>query len=153
MSEGAFTLDYESLKAFCDRQGLAYFTNDALDQIAIPRPDRRGWALRLVPRPEKGMLTIAYPLPGHIPQERMAALAASANLMNARTFMGAWVVNWETSEMYFRETVPTQGVEYTDDSVRELLQIVIGTVELMVPRLDAVLKGAEPEAVLEESNA
>ena len=97
------------------------------------------------------MLTVAFPLPGKIPAERMTALGAAANLMNSRTFLGSWVMNHESQEMYFRQTVLTEGVLYTDASVKELLQVVIGTVEIMVSRLDRVLKGAEPEAVLEET--
>ncbi len=152
MSE-SHTLDYESLKEFCERQGLAYFTNDELQHIASPNPDRKGWALRLVPRPERGMLTFAFPLPGELPDDRIEALSLAANLLNARTFLGAWVVNREMAEMYFRQSVPTTGVLYTDDAVRELMQIVIGTVEMMLPRLDRVLRGEEADVVLEEPDA
>lgn len=63
-----YALDLAAVRAFCDRNGVPYVTNDELGQIAIPRPDRPAWAVRIVPRPERGMLTVAYPLPGRIPR-------------------------------------------------------------------------------------
>ncbi|MEZ4315933.1 MAG: YbjN domain-containing protein [Myxococcota bacterium] len=153
MSDAPYTLDYDTLCGFCERQGLTFFTNEELQQLAIPSPERPGWAVRIVPRPDRGMVTLAYPLPGRIPGDRLDDLVVAANLLNARTFLGAWVVNHEAAEMYFRQTVLTQGVAYTDASVRELVQLVVGTAEMMIERLDAVLKGEAPEVVLEEPNA
>ncbi len=151
MDPTPYALDYDSVMEFCTRQGLTFLKNDELKQLAIPRQDRQGWAIRVVPRPERGMLTVAYPLPGKIPDERLAELQKAANLLNSRTFLGAWVLNPDTKEMYFRQTVITDNVTYTDASVKELMQIVIGTTEMMVPRLQAVLQGAPAEKVVEES--
>ena len=149
MDANRYPLDYDALKDFCERQGLAIFVNEELKQLAIPLPDRDGFALRLVPRTDRGMLTVAFPLPGTIPEDRLEELARAANLLNSRTFLGAWVVNAESQEMYFRQTVHTEGVLYTDHAVRELLQTVIGTADGLVGRLDLVLKGAPAEALFE----
>lgn len=148
-----YALDLASVRAFLDRSQITYLVNDELKQLAIPRPDRQGWAVRVVARDERGMLTVAYPLPGAIPSDRIEALTLAANLLNARTFMGAWVLNRDTAELYFRQTVPTDHVLYDDTSVRQVLQIVIGTVERVLPRLDRVLKGEDPSVVIEPDGA
>lgn len=146
----AYPLDLAAVRGFCERNGVPYVVNDELGQLAIPRPDRPQWAVRVVPRPERGMLTVAYPLPGRIPEERIPALQAAAGLLNARTYMGAWVLNTDTGELYFRVTTLTDHVLYDDESLKQLLQVVIGTVERMVPKLDRVLKGADAASVLQD---
>ena len=85
-----------------------------------------------------------------VPPARRAELARACNLLNARTFLGAWVLNMEAGELYFRHTVLTAGVLFEDAGVRALLQVVVGTVELHVDRLQAVLDGAPAESVLVE---
>ena len=141
-------LDYDGIQAFCERNGLPYLKNPDLKQVAIPRPMREGFAVRVVPRPERGMCTFAYPLPTQLPLGRLDALEAAANRMNGRTFLGAWVVNRDTREIYFRQTVFSKGAAHTDASVLEILKLVIGTVEIMLPRLTEVLEGKDPDVVL-----
>lgn len=150
MDPARFTLDLAAIKAFCDRAKIPYLANDVLGQLAIPRPDHKGWAVRIHPMPERGMLTIAYPLPGRIPDDRLDDLQLAAGLLNSRTFMGAWVLNVGEGELYFRVTVLADGVTYDDAALRRLLQIVIGTVERLIPRLHRVLTGSPAATVLEE---
>ncbi len=140
-------LDYEGVQAFCERNGLPFLKNAELQQIAIPRPMREGFAVRVVPRPERGMCTFAYPLPTQLPVERLDAFEAAANRMNARTFLGSWVVNRDTREIYFRQTVLLKGASHTDETVRQILKLVVGTVEIMLPKLTEVLQGKGPDVV------
>lgn len=140
-----YLLDIESLLEFFERQGLACLVNDDRTEIAIPNPDREGWSLRVVPRHNKGMITFVYPLPGAIPEERVPALVTAANQLNARTLIGAWVLNTTARELVFRLTVRTEGVQYTDAAVLSLLQLVVGAVNDRVGYLDSVLKGGSPE--------
>ncbi|MCB9670836.1 MAG: YbjN domain-containing protein [Alphaproteobacteria bacterium] len=146
----SFPLDLDGFKTFLERAGIEHVHNEKLGQIGVPRPGSEGWAVRFVPWPERGMATVAYPLPGVVPPARRAELARACNLLNARTFLGAWVLNMEAGELYFRHTVLTAGVLFEDAGVRALLQVVVGTVELHVDRLQAVLDGAPAESVLVE---
>jgi hypothetical protein len=141
-------LDYDGIQAFCERTGLAHLKNPELQQVAIPRPMREGFAVRVVPRPERNMCTFAYPLPIQLPLDRLDAFEAAANRMNGRTFLGAWVVNRDTREIYFRQTVFLKGATHTDESVEEILKLVVGTVEIMLPKLNEVLHGKGPDVVL-----
>ena len=98
----AYLLDIESLLAFFERQGLACLVNADRTEIAVPNPDREGWALRILPRDGRGLITFAYPLPGAIPEDRVTALVSAANQLNARTLIGAWVLNTSARELIFR---------------------------------------------------
>ena len=140
----AYLLDIESLLAFFERQGLACLVNADRTEIAVPNPDREGWALRILPRDGRGLITFAYPLPGAIPEDRVTALVSAANQLNARTLIGAWVLNTSARELIFRLTVQTDGVLYTDPAVLALLQMVVGAVDDRVRYLDGVLKGGSP---------
>jgi hypothetical protein len=144
-----FTLDLDSFVDYCERNAIGYVVNEALGQVALPRPDAEGWALRFVPRPERGLATVAFPFPGRIPRERVAEMARGANLLNARTYLGAWVVNLEARELYFRQSVGTVGVQFDDRGLRELLQVVVGSVDVSIERWDRVLQGEPAEVLLE----
>ena len=144
-----FALTLDGVKSWCERKKLRYMTNEPLGQIAIPRPVDPPQSIRVIPRPERGMLTFAVALPFAIPKDRHLAVDQALSLANSATFMGAWVLNHQRNEAYFRITVPTRGVAYDDAAVEYLLQIVIATVDRVTPGLRAVaLEGAPPERVL-----
>lgn len=144
-----YALDLEAVRSFCDRSGIAHHVDESLGQIAIPRASDPAWALRIVPRPERGMLTVAYPLPGRMPPERLPAIVEAVGLLNSRTFMGAWVLNGDSGELYFRQTVLTEGAWFDDRALGQLLRLVALTVEQAVGRLDRVAQGERASIVLE----
>lgn len=143
-----FPLDLDTLMAFCERHAIEALRDDEHHQVVIPRPGAEGWALRAVFRPERSMATFALPLPGTIPEDRRTELARAANLLNSRTFMGAWVLNPTAGELYFRQTVGTQGVLFDDEGLKRMMQTVLGTVEVTIERLNRVLQGEPAEVVL-----
>ena len=145
-----YTLDRAGFKGFCERMSLTFVELEDPPMVVVPRPESEGWAVRFVERRERGMATVAYPLPGTVPPERRAEMGRACNLLNARTYLGAWVLNEELGELYFRQSVQLDGVTYDDEGVRRLLQLVIGTVEMNVPALDRVLEGAAAEVVVED---
>jgi hypothetical protein len=59
--------------------------------------------------------------------------------------MGAWALNREFGELYFRVTLPVVDIQYTDAGVLYAAQVVLGTSEKAAPALRAIaLDGAEP---------
>lgn len=149
MSSEGFALSLDAVQAWCDRNSITYLKNDRLQQLAIPTPLGREYAVRVIPRPSRGMMTFALGLPLAVPAERAEAVARAVDLANGSSFMGAWVLVQSKGELYFRVTVPTDGVSYEDRAVRFLLQVVIGSVQGLGPRLRAVaLEGAGWETVL-----
>lgn len=144
-----FALTLDGMKAWCERKKLRYMVNEQLGQLAIPRPVDPPQAIRVIPRPERGMMTFAVPLPFAVPKDRHVAMDQALALVNSASYMGAWVLNHQRDEAYFRVTVPTRGVGYEDGAVEYLLQIVIGSVDRITPGLRAVaLEGAPPERIL-----
>lgn len=143
----AYPLDFDSLLSFFERHGLRCLTDEARTELAVPDPKREGWVLRVVPQPERGVVHLVYPLPGAIPEDRVVDLTIAANLLNANTLIGAWVLNPKARELVFKLTVRSQGVLYTDAGLLPLLQLVVGAVEAHVDELDRILKGARPPGV------
>lgn len=145
-----FVLTLDAFRAWCDRNSVQYLYNEKLGQIGIPRPNDPNNLLRVIPRPNRGMLTFAYALPVAVPQEAYDRVRTAAMLSNSATFMGAWVLNHGKGELYFRVSVPVANVAYTDASVRYLLQVVIGTVEATSDKMKAVaLEGADPSILIQ----
>ena len=144
-----FTLDLVAIRDWCDRHKVPYIYNSELNQLALPRQNDRRFAVRVIPRPERKMITLAMPLPLVVPKERFEAAQQAMAIANSATFMGSWVLNHVKGEAYFRVTVPSVDVLYNDDSLRYLLQVVIGTVEAVAEKLRLIVQeGAEPETVL-----
>lgn len=141
---GPYPLDFESILGFFERHGLRCLVNDERTELAVPDPDREGWVLRVIPVPERDVVHLVYPLPGAIPEDRVADLTVAANLLNNKTLIGAWVLNPVARELVFRLTIRTRGVLYTDAGLLPLFQLVVGAVEASLNQLDAVLKGAPP---------
>ena len=149
MSTEGFALSLDALQAWCDRNSITFLKNDRLQQLAIPTPLGREYPVRVIPRPSRGMMSFIMVLPFAVPPDRAEVVSRALALANASSFMGAWVLQGNNNELYFRVTVPVDGVRYDDAAVRLLLQVVIGSVQGLGPRLRAVaLDGAGWETVL-----
>jgi hypothetical protein len=145
-----FTLDFDSLKAWCGRQQYDFRENPELGQLAIlyallgePAP------LLILPQPARGMVMFVMRQPFAVPAERRAALLEAVTLLNSTSFMGAWIVNRQTGELYFRVTVPALDTEYSDEGLVHVARVVVGTSEKAAAGLRAVaLEGAAPETAV-----
>jgi hypothetical protein len=149
-----YLLTLDSLRAWCERGNVRAFVNVELGQLAIPRPEDQNHLLRVIFRPERNMATFALPYRFAVPKDRAAEFDLAVALANSASFMGAYVHNHQLSEAYFRVTVPTGGVGYTDDAITWLLRLVIGSHDALEKPLRAVaLEGAPGTAVLPPGGA
>ena len=145
-----FALGFESLKAWCQRQSYEFRANAELGQLAIAyRILGEDVPLMILPQLARGMVMFAMKLPFKAAVERRAAAAESATLLNASSFMGTWVVNGQTGEIFFRVTVPALDIEYSDAGLLHVARVVVGTTEKAAPGWKAVvLEGAAPETAV-----
>jgi hypothetical protein len=144
-----FALTFEAVRAWCERKNILVRFNEQLQQLAIPRPDDPNHHLRVLFRRERGMVTLAMPFRFPVPEGRAAAVDEALSYLNSASFMGCYAQNHAGKEIYFRVTVPSQGVGYTDASVEWLMRLVIGSHDHAEARLRAVAEaGAEPRSVL-----
>ena len=95
------------------------------------------------------MLTLLLVLSVEAPAERRAELARALGLLNSTSFMGAWVLNSGTGEIYFRITLPTRGARYDDDAIDFLVDVAVGTVDGRSGPIGRVIEGAPAESVLD----
>lgn len=141
-----FQLSFDTLKAWCVRQKYEFSENAQLKQLAIhyqllgqPSP------LLVIPQFERGMLMFVMKQPYAVPADRREAVIKSAAMLNATTFMGAWVVNTETGEVFFRVTVPAMDTQYSDEGLLQVARIAVGTAEKVAPALRKVaLEAGDP---------
>jgi hypothetical protein len=149
-----YLLTLDSLRGWCERGSVRAFVNVELGQLAIPRPEDDKHLLRVIFRPERNMATFALAYRFAVPRERAAEFDLAISLANSASFMGAYVHNHQLSEAYFRVTVPTGGVGYTDETITWLLRLVIGSHDALERQLKAVaLEGAPGTVVLPPGNA
>ena len=143
-----YALNLDSAKAWCERNNIHYLYSEALKQIAIPRGKDQRWMIRIIPRTDRKMCTLVMPIPLEVPKDRYEVVREAITLANSTVFMGAWVLNSSKGELYFRVTVPTEEVLYSDQSMRFLVQVVIGTVERMSEGLRKIVQeGADISAL------
>lgn len=145
-----FVLSYDNLKHWCERQGFPIRENPQMRQLAVSyRILDRDCPLLLIPQDDVHLVTLAMLLPVRVPAERAAAVGEALNLLNHNAYMGAWVLDPERGEIYFRVTLPGLDNEYTDQGLHLAARLVVSTVEALAPRIDKLLStDAAPRSVL-----
>lgn len=126
----------------------------ALDEkngvLFVLRDDAEEPHLRILDRSERGMLTWAIVLPFEIPSERQMHVCVALNLINSASFMGAWILNTQKREVYFRVTVPIVGTAWDGEALAYMVQLMLSTTgQLREPIRKVALEGADPRAVLQ----
>jgi hypothetical protein len=62
--------------------------------------------------------------------------------------MGAWILNSDKGEIYFRITLPAMELEYSDETLRFFASLVVSSAEAMAKLLYTVAhKGASPQVI------
>jgi hypothetical protein len=150
-----FVLNYANVKAWAERLQLPFRFSDDASQIAITcRLLDSDVPLVFIPRLERGMLTMALTMPFSVPRDRYVQVGQALTLLNARSYMGAWILNLEKGEIYFRITVPALDVVYTDQSLRFVASVVASSADTMSKPLRAVAcEGARPETVADVTSS
>lgn len=133
-------LNLETLAQWCVRQKLSYLVQEQAQMVVIPRGPGEA-PLRAIHRPERHMLTWLIALPFQVPDAQRAEVARAVTLLNSSSYMGAWVLNQASGELYFRVTVPTHETTWTDDGLMFVVRVVLGTVDALAPSLKAVAAG------------
>ena len=139
--EDGFALSKDAIQAWCDRNEITYHHNEELQQLGIPLPLGQGVMLRVIDRPDRNMLTLAVPLPTRIPPALIQEISKATALANSATFMGAWVLNHSKGELYFRITLPTSGVEYSDPGFKWVLDVMVQSMRSVIPSFVSILNG------------
>lgn len=141
-----FTLSFENLKAWCLRNKYS-FSEDArrghlaLQQQLLGEPT----PIMLLPQINGNMVVLVMRQPYDVPKNRHAAILEAIALLNSTSVMGAWALNREHGELYFRVTLPVVDILYTDAGMLYTAQVVMSTSETAAPALRAIaIDGAEP---------
>ncbi len=139
-----YLLNYQNLKAFCERQQFRFLQNEERGQLAVVYPLLEHEALlQILPFLDRNMVTLAMTLPFVVPASKFALVSEALTKLNARTYMGTWVLNSDKGEVYFRVTLPALDNEWTDDSVLFAARIVVSTAEEFAA---ALFRIAQPAA-------
>ena len=135
-----YALNLETLAQWCVRQKLNYLVQEQAAMVVIPRGPSEA-PVRAIYRGDRSMLSWIIGLPLIVPEDRRAELARAVTLLNSGSFMGAWVLNQQNGELYFRITVPTHQTTWTDDAVMYVVRVLMGTADAAAPVLAAVVAG------------
>lgn len=143
------TLTYENIQAWCDRQGFKYLTNPQAGQLAVLyRILEHDAPLQILPYPDRGMVTFAMSLPFAVPAERYPFVKEALTQLNSRSYMGAWVLNPDKGEIYFRVTLPALDNEYSDQGLFFACRVVVSSSEGAAPALFRIAQQGETELKL-----
>ncbi|MGM0578621.1 MAG: YbjN domain-containing protein [Myxococcota bacterium] len=123
----AFPLTLESVEAWCERMGLVCGRTEDGGQVVIPRPGEGAIPIRIIDRPDRQMTTFGMVMPWEVPEDRMDAVSRAVADANASMFMGAWVLNTDSGQLYYRVTVPAGPVLYTDEGLKHVVELLVGT--------------------------
>lgn len=145
----SFPLSLENIKKWCEANNVPFAINEQLGQLAILRIYGRQIPIRFIPHDDRNMLTMAVVAPFKVPESSFEQVSNAIRLANSGTFMGAWMLHSKKGELYFRLTLPTLGLTITEETLKFLIQILLGTVQSVAPSLQKVaLEGADYKIVL-----
>ncbi len=146
-----FILTYPNLKGWADRLRVPYRFNEEVGQVAVlTRVMDADVPLVFIPRLDRGMMTMAVTLPFTVPEARNPAVGESLTILNARSYMGAWILNADKGEIYFRITLPAMELEYSDETLRVFAALVVSSAEAMAKLLYSVAhQDAKPQVIAE----
>ncbi len=149
----SFAVSTEAVAASCARQGLACKHSPDGTQLAIGHQVLGvQTAILCLPWSERGMYMFALALPFAVPAARAEAVALATALLNSQTLMGAWAINTDKGEIYFRITLPTRGAELSDEGLAFLWQVIASTVEQFAPAFYRIAsEGAPPSSIVESA--
>lgn len=146
-------LSFESIVQWCTRQKLSYFVAEPTRMVVIPRAPGQA-PIRVIERADRGMMSFILAADAPVPEDRRAEVARALTLLNASSFMGAWVLNQSNGELYFRVTLPIRGTTWSDDAVMYVVRLLVGTFDGAGPAVAAVARGERSwESVLTPAQA
>ena len=132
-------LDLSAIAAWCRTAGVPFGLAEDGSQLAIPRGGEDVAPLRVIERKDAGVLTLAIVVARGLPERQWAAVSDVCAQANARMYSGAWVLNKDNGQLYLRMSAPTVGVAWTDEGIRRMIHVTLGTAEAILPQLRAVL--------------
>ena len=143
----------ELVRSWLTQRNLYHLYDADSQSVLITRENVETAHVRVVDRPERGMMTWAIVLPFTVPDDRHLPVAEALNLLNSASFMGSWVMNTQRSEVYFRATVGTIGVQWDEAAIEYLLRVVVTTADQLGEMVRRVAKeGAAATTVLPARN-
>jgi hypothetical protein len=152
MSEAltAFTLKFENLKDWCERNEYEFAAQGDLEQIAINyQLMDQSAPLMFIPMKDRDLYVLAMRQPYTVPADRFTAILTATNRLNALSFVGAWSLNVDSGELFFRLGLTVADIVYTDKGLLSYARAVVGNSEQATPTLHAIaIEGADPEAAL-----
>ena len=135
-----FALTLENLKDLCQRHGLTFKLNEELGQIAVLHQILGEDApLYIIPYRGRGMVSFILPLPLRVPPARLPFIGEATTRLNSASYLGTWVLNIETGELYLRATLPAMGAEYSDEGVLFVIRVVVSSVEAAAAGLSQIV--------------
>jgi hypothetical protein len=145
-----FVLTFASLVDWCEHNEYEFQANDEREQIAIRYGlMEKSTPLMIIPQWENGVVVFAMRQPYQVPTDRVDALLTATNRLNSMSFMGAWSMNADTRELFFRAALPVENIHYTHDGVLAVARAVVGHSEAATPTLHAIaMEGADVETAL-----
>ncbi|HMU40801.1 MAG TPA: YbjN domain-containing protein [Pseudomonadota bacterium] len=140
-----YLLNYQNAKAFCERQNFRFLDNAERGQLAVVYPVlEHETLLQILPFLDRSMVTFAMALPFVVPPSRFSAVSEALTRLNARIYMGTWVLNSDKGEVYFRVTLPALDNEWTDDALLFAARVVVSTTEEFARDLFALAQPVSP---------
>ncbi len=134
-------IDIARLRAWCDARGIPTEIDASGRQLAIPVQGAR--PVVVLSRDERGMVTFLSAFPFTVSDGDRDEYCRALALLNSASYMGAFVLNSQTGETYFRLTVLSRGTTMTDDAVGGLLEVVVSS----VAGTTAALRGVATEGL------
>ena len=145
-----YPLNVDAFAAWCGRHGGRPAHGDAApDVLILLEILGQKLPVRVAAHKRHPVITVAIVAPFTVAEDRRTEMSLAVTAANASILMGTWVLQ-PTGELFYRVALPTMGVEVDDNTLADILKLVVGTVQAAAPSFHAIANDGASHTILVE---
>ena len=129
-----FPLTMKSLFTAFLRIGFEASPDERSGGILLPVQADLKYPCRIVPDQDETVLSFVINADFHIEKDKLFDVACAVALVNGIANVGAWCVEPMSSSLYYRITMPINGVQWSDKTLKWTLEMATGYTNLHMER-------------------
>lgn len=135
-----FPLTMSNIKDSFARHSLV-FREESETILVVERPSEPIAPLQVHFDLASETATFVVAAPFAFSSERMVEMSCATSLLNSHILLGAWCIDHQNRNLFFRFAVPTSEALFTDNSLIWIVEMTLGHVRLHIESFAAIASG------------
>lgn len=136
-----FKLNLNTIETALQKIGVEVEHITEQNMLFIRRRNAPNLPLRVVSDSEGQMVSFAIVSDFKIPKAHTADVSCAIALANGMVNIGSWCLNSQEAEVYYRLTLPTEGLMCSQSTIRGLMEITLGHANMYMETFRSIASG------------